>query len=208
MTKISALVGTQEGLSNMNNLYTTEDRPALQETNHCLADIIVTGDGEIPPVSPYPQADNLGGNGAGQVGDTAANPNCDVPLVAQSQAAGSVPVKQAGQEQVAVCHTGEKDSVVSLSQASDNVDASKAPEKRGEPIKCAPRRAAKEPMMKRLRRGKTVLVIRSYAELNRVAKAFGDRHYKLIILIGNPGLGKTRLFKVGLIPWDEYVSRL
>jgi hypothetical protein len=49
--------------------------------------------------------------------------------------------------------------------------------------------------MARLRKGKNVLVIRTYDELRRVALAFADRHFKLVILIGNPGLGKSRLLK-------------
>jgi len=59
----------------------------------------------------------------------------------------------------------------------------------------APKRTAKKPLMARLRKGKNVLVLRTFRELDQVARAWADGHFKVIVLIGNPGLGKTRRFK-------------
>jgi len=69
----------------------------------------------------------------------------------------------------------------------------------------APKRTAKKPLMARLRKGKNVLVLRSYRELDQVARAWADGHFKVIVLIGNPGLGKTRRFKVVVGPEALYL---
>jgi hypothetical protein len=65
-------------------------------------------------------------------------------------------------------------------------------------IRSASKQFAKRSLGSRLRKGKNVVVMRQYAELRRLAWAFAERHFKLVIIIGNPGLGKTRLFKTVL----------
>jgi hypothetical protein len=67
-----------------------------------------------------------------------------------------------------------------------------------EPIRTTSKRAARRSLEARLRRGKSVLVIRTYHDLRRLARAVADRHFKLVILVGNPGLGKTRLLKAAI----------
>lgn len=84
---------------------------------------------------------------------------------------------------------------VSQSHDSSDGQVQGSDGRRDEPIRAAPKRAAKRPLMARLRKGKHVLVLWGYKQLRQVANAFASGHFKLIIVIGNPGLGKTRLLK-------------
>lgn len=77
--------------------------------------------------------------------------------------------------------------------ASANVPS--GPSAGGKPIRATSRRVAERAMKKRLGRGKKVIVLTTYESLRHLAGAVADGLIPFLILVGNPGLGKTRTFR-------------